>query len=491
MAPNTSIDFSQDILFFRQLITDALSRKLFYFDNAYIPLYRLLKDVPETQGSKKSKVRKSYSPKEAAAQFSEYRDIIRTFLQYADTDREYVKEFFVWRACLQFAVIKKGITELDCDFREIQPYSKTTPLWKEIANFLAESYWCDRALTRSYLSDISNRMSSLSVLNAVCDNPFLNRKDFQLGQAAALIEESLYNLGEGDQKLFAKEIVAYQVALNLGTLNVLLNLRSYEWTAKDIAPASISPTDFAKFKEKVEFLPFGKTAFATYPEGKEEYRKVLDRILATAVEQGLFSKNEQNAIMGKDTESVINVELPTSQQAHVGTELREAKSIEFFPFMGKEIKDEHVITKIADVAVRSGLLEDDPDMIAAFKYRFTGLVELKPQGSIKKIHWRMNALWPSKKHPGELFALLYDFSDSLLGALTESFGENCKHILRFFTFQNKIGDGIFEDVDYSLPGNIIGRLSGSDRFRTFLKKAFKDDETILSCLKRVPKQELK
>ena len=174
MAPNTSIDFSQDILFFRQLITDALSRKLFYFDNAYIPLYRLLKDVPETQGSKKSKVRKSYSPKEAAAQFSEYRDIIRTFLQYADTDREYVKEFFVWRACLQFAVIKKGI-----------------------ANFLAESYWCDRALTRSYLSDISNRMSSLSVLNAVCDNPFLNRKDFQLGQAAALIEEFKKICGKG------------------------------------------------------------------------------------------------------------------------------------------------------------------------------------------------------------------------------------------------------------------------------------------------------
>ena len=299
MAPNTNIDCSQDILCFRQLISDALSRKLFNFDWAVAHLNQLLEDVPETQASGNIKARKSYSPKEAAARFPEYRDIIRTFIQYAEADREYVKEFFVWRACLQFAVIKKEITTLDCDFREIQPYSKVTPLWKEIASFLANSYWCDRVLTRSFLSDISNRISTLSVLNAVCDNPFLNRKDVQLGQAATLIEESLYNLGEEDQKLFAREIVAYQVALNLGTLNVLLNLRRYEWTAKDIAPASISPTDFAKFKEKVEFLPFGKTAFATYPEGKEEYRKVLDRILATAVEQGHISASEYDAVTGE------------------------------------------------------------------------------------------------------------------------------------------------------------------------------------------------
>ena len=290
MAPNTSIDYSQDILFFRQLITDALSRKLFCFDEGYIPLYRLLIDVPEAQGSKKSKVRKSYSPEEAAAQFPEYRDIIRTFIQYADTDREYVNEFFVWRTCLQFAVIKKEITTLDCDFQEIQPYRYSPPIWKKVASFLAHSYWCDKVLTRSFLSNISDRMSSLSVLNAVCDNPFLNKwYVFQQGQAAEFIERVLCNLEEDDKTLFAKEIAPYQVALGLGTLNILLNLKSYYRTAQEITPASISPKDFAKFKEKVDFLPFGKRTFAAYPEGKDEYRTVLNRILATAVAMRLLA----------------------------------------------------------------------------------------------------------------------------------------------------------------------------------------------------------
>lgn len=486
MAPNTNNDCSQDILFFRQLISDALSRKLFYFDEGYIPLYRLLIDVPEAQGSKKSKVRKSYSPEEAAAQFPEYRDIIRTFIQYADTDREYVKEFFVWRTCLQFAVIKKEIATLDCDLGEIQPYSKVTPLWKEIASFLAESYWCDRVLTCSFLSEISERMSSLSVLNAVCDNPFLNRKDVQLGQAAAVIEDSFYNLGEGDQKLFAKEIVAYQVALNLGTLNILLNLRSYAWTAKDIALASISPTDFTKFKEKVESLPFGKTAFASYPEGKEEYRKVLDRILATAVEQGQISLEEKKAILGKDM-AVSAGEKPSAAEAttinvqrnHEGVGREDTKSIEFFPFMVDAIKEDEVITTIADVAVRFGFLEDDPDMVAAFKYRFTGLEKLKPQGSIKKIHWRMNAIRHKKTHPGELLALLKVFSQSSL-----LFKENCKHILRFFSFQMIVNDGVYEAVDYSIPKNPNGYVTRTgDDFRSALKDCFHYNENIYCYLR--------
>ena len=299
MAPNTNNDCSQDILFFRQLITDALSRKLFYFDEGYIPLYRLLIDVPEAQGSKKSRLRKSYSPKEAAAQVPEYRDIIRTFLRYADTDREYVNEFFVWRTCLQFAVIKKEITTLDCDFQEIQPYRYSPPIWKKVASFLAHSYWCDKVLTRSFLSNISDRMSSLSVLNAVCDNPFLNKwYVFQQGQAAEFIERVLCNLEEDDKTLFAKEIAPYQVALGLGTLNILLNLNNYYRTAQEITPASISPKDFAKFKEKVDFLPFGKRTFAAYPEGKDEYRTALNRILATAVEQGHISTSEYDAVTG-------------------------------------------------------------------------------------------------------------------------------------------------------------------------------------------------
>ena len=401
MAPNTNNDW-QDILFFRQLISDALSRKLSELDWAVAHLNQLLEGAPETQASDNKKTRKSYSPKEAVARFPEYRDIIRTFIQYAEADREYVREFFVWRACLQFAVIKKEIAEPDCDLGEIQPYSKSTPLWKEVAGFLAESYWCDRTLTRTYLSDISERMSSLSVLNAVCDNPFLNRKYVQLGQAAEFIERALYYLGESDQKLFAREIVAYQVALNLDTINVLLNLRHYEWTAKDIAPASISPTDFAKFKEKVESLPFGKTAFATYPEGKEEYRKVLDRILATAVEQGHISQDERNAILG-------GIEPDMSSVTEPYDEPNDEDKLECFPGLKPALRDMAKIRRIAEITADFGCIEEKD--IPLFIFRLSG--NGRPN-NLDPISWKpkysdapRHKASPVIRHPYELYYLLH------------------------------------------------------------------------------------
>lgn len=455
MAPNTNNDCSQDILFFRQLISDALSRKLSELYWAVAHLDQLLEGTTETQASENKKTRKSYSPKEAAARFPEYRDIIRTFIQYAEADQEYVKEFFVWRSCLQFAVIKKEITTLDCDLQEIQPYSKVTPLWRETASFLAKSYWCDRALTRNYLSDISERMSSLSVLNAVCDNPFLNRKDVRLGHAAAFIEESLYNLGEGDQKLFAKEIVAYQVALNLGTLNVLLNLRSYEWTAKDIAPASISPTDLAKFKEKVECLPFGKTTFATYPEGKEVYRKVLDRILATAVEQGHISQNERNAILGE-------IEPRSLSEKDPYIEPNNEDKQECLPGLKPALRNMAKIRKIAEITADAGCIEEKD--IPLFIFRLSGNgrpdkldpISWKPKYSDAAKHKAS----PGKvRNPNEFYFLLHHMYEGR-GA------ENKDIISRFFAFDDDTAPLVRKALTYKNgPGQMAKSAPADFRSR--------------------------
>ncbi len=258
------------------------------------------------------------SSEEAAEVFPERKALLESFLRNAAEDASYVRDCFLLRSTLQYAVIRKEITDLNCDYYVIRSYSGKLPSSNEIAAFLVDAYRGEENLTRDLLTTLANRYGAISLLDAVCDNPFLRGKDPDFGQAKKVISDAIVRLGD-DQVAFRKDMSAIMIALDN---HVLRDLGSYIFTAKKISSSDLSFKVFPLNEDKIEMLQFGQLEFSTYPEGKDEYLKALTGALDEAEEEGLFSASERCAITGEEVPVAVlpNGEEPTKPKSEKGAE---------------------------------------------------------------------------------------------------------------------------------------------------------------------------
>ena len=356
MASNPPVDLSGEILDFRRVLSWTLTQKLYdlekELDRIKLILYPEEEDISMSQPQvlsftpdaedysgnqsnlkvvghidltqfdpKKGKRRErisggkvvipSYclSSKEAAEVFPERKALLESFLRNAAEDASYVRDCFLLRSTLQYAVIRKEISYLDCDYYVIRPYAGVLPSSDELAEFLVDSYRCARKFTRDILTMLADRHRALPLLDAVCDNPFIYGKNPDLDQAKKVISDAIAGLGSG-QVTFRKDMNAIMVALDN---YVLQDLGIYISMAKKITRDAFSLVEFPLNEDKIEMLQFGELEFSTYPEGKDEYLKALTGALHEAEEKGLFSASERCAIIGEEVPVTVlpNGEEPT------------------------------------------------------------------------------------------------------------------------------------------------------------------------------------
>ena len=258
------------------------------------------------------------SSEEAAEVFPERKALLESFLRNASEDASYVRDCFILRSTLQYAVIRKEITDLNCDYYVIRSYSGKLPSSNEIAAFLVDAYRGEENLTRDLLTTLANRYGAISLLDAVCDNPFLRGKDPDFGQAKKVISDAIVRLGD-DQVAFRKDMSAIMIALDN---HVLRDLGSYIFTAKRISRSDLSFKVFPLNEDKIEMLQFGQLEFSTYPEGKDEYLKALTGALHEAEEKGHISASERCAITGEAVPVAVspNGEGATKPKSEKGAE---------------------------------------------------------------------------------------------------------------------------------------------------------------------------
>lgn len=320
MASNPHVDLSDDIRGFRRALLWTLGQMLYDLEKETGQIEQMLKDRQEYDPQKaRRRVRISggkvvipsyyLSSEEAAEVFSERKALLESFLRNASEDANYVRDCFILRSTLQYAVIRKEITDLNCDYYVIRSYSGKLPSSNEIAAFLVDAYRGEENLTRDLLTTLANRYGAISLLDAVCDNPFLRGKDPDFGQAKKVISDAIVRLGD-DQVAFRKDMSAIMIALDN---HVLRDLGSYIFTAKKISRSDLSFKVFPLNEDKIEMLQFGQLEFSTYPEGKDEYLKALTGALDEAEEKGLFSASERCAIIGEEVPVTVlpNGEEPT------------------------------------------------------------------------------------------------------------------------------------------------------------------------------------
>ena len=513
MAINPTADYSSDIRDFRRALSAELKQKLFDLEKETSRIEQILKEGPlgkpawvhessdgfslldfvpgHNRRRRLMDLRSDefLSYKEAAERFPERKALVDSFLKNVAEDTGYVRDCFLLRSTFQYAVMRKEITYLNCDYDVLRPFTGELASPNEFASLLTQLYIAEPVLTRECLTTLSVRYGTLSLLHAVCDNVFLNCNKPSFKQAEAIIRDTILGLGD-NQIALSKDLDAYMDSLGI---SILRDLRSYISAAKRITKNSFSRKEFPLNEDQLEMLQFGHLAFSTYPEGKEEYLKALTGALHEAAEKGYLTQNELSTINGIVTpqrvdangsappqkiEDISPSAQPVTPVAASQAEVTGGNRIEFFPFLEEVIKNVDVITEVARIAVLFDLLEDDPDMVAAFKYRFTGLDELKPVGEIKKINWRLNAVQEGKTHPGELFALLKVCSKNRM------FRQNSKYILHYFTFQYKIEPGHYELYEYKMPFNPQSNISPDDKFRKELLRCFEDNEELSELIRR-------
>ncbi len=505
MTSYPHVDHSDDIRAFRRMLENALSERRPDFEYEMNRLNGLLE-------SKKLK--------------TEQRKAVGSFIRMAEADVYCFQNYFIPRATFQYAINKKEVsTNAFKSFHSVvQPFDGTILTVDEAAHFIVHS----GLGLRNILTALSHIFHDIKFLDNLLPHNQTDAEDLELLQVST---EEFIKKYENPMAL-RKEIAAFQNAFTNLEACIFGDFDAYTREAESLTLENLqSDQDCGLIG--LSIFNYSGVVYSIHDEldrekysrseyvriARQAFKEDLANAIAFAEKEGIINDEEGDVIKG-DSEafqeslgnavdqennpesepvpSIIDIDLSeVEEQSPVEGEpnpddnkplTQKRNRLEYFPFMEDVIKDEEVISKITVVATNTGLLEDDPDMIAAFKYRFTGLEELKPKGDIVKIHWRINAMEHRKRIPGELFALLYGFSRASNGTTVDSFRENCRHILRFFAFQKKIDDGIYEAVDYQLPDNVIGRISGSDRFRKLLKLSFEGEKGILSCLNRAPKQ---
>ncbi len=476
MASNPHVDFSDEIRAFRRMQSIALSErlpKLEYEINRIKPLL-------ESEELKTDPIREKD---------------LAIFINCAEIDLQAVKDFYLLHTSFQYALLKKEIsTPAFIQFHDVvKDYDGAVLTSDEAASFLASSHF----EIRSVFTALSHILNDISVLNdgLSCikeSNDYLSLKQSILD----------FINGYRDPMALCKEISAFNGSFGDLESYVLGDLDSYIQCAEEITEESyiIDKTSYSSN----DVLFFSHLVYAVRPKWlkleeyrnnadeyiritRQAYKEALDNAIVFAAENGMINKEECDVITGtpdfsyktQPKHDTTKEQLPFDRMPKpqvVETSLQRAA---YFPFLEDVIKDENVISIIAKTAVDFALLEDDPDMVAAFKYRFTGLEELKPDADIKKINWRLNAIQEGKRHPGELLALLRVFSSN------RAFRLNCKYILDYFTFQYEIQPGRFEIVDYKIPDNPQSRVSPDDNFRKELLSRFEDNEGICELIRKV------
>lgn len=161
----------------------------------------------------------------------------------------------------------------------------------------------------------------------------------------------------------------------------------------------------------------------------------------------------------EDNEETIN---PINEEATAEHIPNEQRSVDYFPYIRDEFKDNERFDALVDFLIAKGFIEDDPDVRANFKYRFLGIE--KPKKKLSRIVWRINALRSVKYHPGELFGMI---------SLMSGFGKlnsNQPYISEFFSFALFDQDKrVVEDEHYSLPKYIQQNVSTSDPVQKMIR----------------------
>lgn len=482
MASNPHVDLSGDIRDFRRVLSWALAQDLYdlekELDQIKLILYPEEEETPKSQPQvqsytpdadvfkvqsglkvvghidltqfdpKKGKRRErisggkvvipSYylSSEEAAEVIPERKALLKSFLRNAAEDASFVRDCFLLRSTLQYAVIRKEIFYLDCDYSVIRPFGGVLPSSDEMAEFLVDSYRCARKLTRDILTMLAGRHSALPLLDAVCDNPFIYGKNPDLDQAKKVISDAIVGLGSG-QVAFRKDMGAIMIALDN---HVLRDLGSYIFTAKKISRSDLSYKVFPLNEDKIEMLQFVELEFST----KDEYLKALTGALDEAEEEGLITQNERRAIYGDIERTSFETEQPY-------IEPDDEDKLECFPGLKPALRNMAKIRRIAEITADAGCIEKKD--IPLFIFRLSGngrpnnldTISWKPKYSDAPKHKTS----PGKvRNPNEFYFLLHHMYEGR-GA------ENKDIISRFFAFDEDTAPLVIKALTYkSGPGQM-------------------------------------
>lgn len=468
MANNPPVDLSGEILDFRRVLSWTLTRKLYDLEKEIERIKLILypeeeeismsqpqvlsftpdaEDYSEDQSGlkvvghidltqfdpKKPKARERIgrhrlimsgyylSPKEEAEVFPERKALVESFLRNAAEDAGYVRDCFLLRSTLQYAVIRKEISNLNCDYYVIRQYAGELPSSNEIAAFLVDAYGGEKNLTRDLLTTLANRYSALSLLDAVCDNPFLRGRDPDFGQAKTIISDAIVGLGSG-QVTFRKDMNAIMVALDN---YVLQDLGIYISMAKKITRDAFSLVEFPLNEDKIEMLQFGQTAFSINLEGKDEYLKALTGALHEAEEKGCFTQNELSVISD-------NAKKRTSEDIELYIDPKDEDVAEYFLGLKKNLKNMVKIRKIAQILTEVGCIKSKQTPLLV--YRLSG--NCRPE-KLNTISWiprisrakRHKSTPEEYRHPYELYYLLYHMYE-------ESPVKYAEKVFSFFDFDD-------------------------------------------------------
>ncbi len=463
MASNPNDDLSSDIRDFRRALSRTLTQKLYDLEKETGQIEQILKDGQEFAPQKAKRrerisggkvVIPSYylSSEEAAEVFPERKALLESFLKSAAEDTGYVRDCFLLRSTLQYAVIRKEIVDLNCDYDVIRLYSGKLPSSNEIAAFLVDAYRGEDDLTRDLLTTLANRYSALSLLDAVCDNPFLRGKDPDFSQAKKVISDAIVRLGD-DQVAFRKDMSAIMIALDN---HVLRDLGSYILTAKRITGSNLSFKVFPLNEDKIEMLQFGELEFSTYPEGKDEYMKALTGALHEAEEKGYFTQNELSVIGNsahKSTDEDVEPYIPPQVQ----------DVAEYFLGLKDSLKNLAKIRKIATILAETDCISSE--CIPILVYRLSG--NCRPE-KLDTISWqpktsnanRHKSTPGEHRHPYELYYLLCYMYD-------ESPVKYAGKVFTFFDFDDQTMEKVKSALDPA-------KNSGIPQLKRMANKGFKE-----------------
>lgn len=329
----------------------------------------------------------------------EYRlELIRSFWRNTREDMDYVQRFFLLRSTLQFAVMKKRISDLTCDDSIIRPYTVFIPTPNEIAEFLVYYWWYAPELTRWFLSNLSSKYSTLAVLHAVCDNTYNYQIEDERVLAQSRVADMILRLGNV-QIDFSKDLSEYMVALNNSVLQCLTSDISI---AKKIGKKSFFNSTFPLDEDLINDLKFGSTEFSTHPEGEDYYHKALTDALNDAEEQGYISQNERNVILGE-------IGPRTSSETEPYIEPNDEDKLECLPGLKPALCNMAKIRKIAVITADAECIEEKD--IPLFIFRLSG--NSRPN-NLDPISWKpkysdapRHKASPVIRHPYELYYLLH------------------------------------------------------------------------------------
>ncbi len=257
----------------------------------------------------------------------------------------------------------------------------------------------------------------------------------------------------GNQVELAKEIAALDYAFEYSDVNMLTidDMNGCIRVANRVGNDVFTESGYERFcvlrdeydiggvlyrlPEQIDMLPLHK-------ETKEE---MIVRLLSGVEDEG----NNNNPL----NEDAIVVDNTPNEQSNV----------DFFPSIQDIFKDGERFDVLVNYLVRNNFIEDDPVVIATFKYRFLGTE--KPKEKLSKIVWRINALRSTKSHPGELFGIIQ---------LMSGYGKmylNVPYISEFFSFAIFDQDKrVVEDYPYKLPIYTQRYVSKNDPVQNIIRE---------------------